>query len=204
VPHSLDRKLVALITGASSGMGMNAALTLLRRDMIVYGSARRVERMKDIVDRGGHILSMDVTQHMSVKAGVEQILAEQGHIDILINAAGYGQYGAIEDVPIEDAQRQLEVNLFGYARPIQMVLPHMRAQRFGKIINITSVGGKIYTPMGGWYHASKFAVEGYSDVLRLEVKPFGIDVIVIEPGLIESEWGGIAIREAERLSSKGA
>src|ERR1700694_1327968 len=99
---------------------------------------------------------------------------------------------------------QLEINLFGYARLIQMVLPHMRTQNFGKIINITSVGGKIYTPMVGWYHASKFAAEGYSDVLRLEVKPFGIDVVVIEPGGIESEWGGIAIREAERLSGKGA
>lgn len=199
-----NRKLVALVTGASSGMGRNIALAMLRGGYVVYGTARRVERMEQIVTEGGHALGMDVADQASVKAGVEQLIAEQGRIDILVNAAGYGQYGAIEDVPLEDAHRQLEINLFGYARLIQMVLPHMRAQRFGKILNITSVGGKIYTPMGGWYHASKFAVEGYSDVLRLEVKPFGIDVVVIEPAIIESEWGDIAIREAERLSGKGA
>jgi NAD(P)-dependent dehydrogenase (short-subunit alcohol dehydrogenase family) len=158
--------------------------------------------MEDLVTEGGHAIGMDVTDQASVKAGVERLLAEQGHIDILINAAGYGQYGALEDVPMEDAHRQLETNLFGTARLIQLVLPYMRAQKFGKIFNVTSVGGKIYTPMGGWYHTSKFAMEGYSDVLRLEVKPFGIDVIVIEPGGTASEWGGIAIREAQRISGK--
>jgi len=204
VAHRPNRKLVALITGASSGMGRNIALAMLKEGYMVYGAARRLERMEGIVTEGGHALGMDVTDQASVKAGVDQLIEEQGHIDILVNAAGYGQYGAIEDVPLADAHRQLEINLFGCARLIQMVLPHMRAQKFGKIFNITSVGGKIYTPMGGWYHTSKFAVEGYSDVLRLEVKPFGIDVVVIEPGTIDSEWAGIAIREAERLSGKGA
>jgi NAD(P)-dependent dehydrogenase (short-subunit alcohol dehydrogenase family) len=204
VAHRPDRKLVALVTGASSGLGRNIALALLREGYIVYGAARRVQLMKDIAAAGGHTLGMDVADQTSVKAAFERLIAAQGHIDILVNAAGYGQYGAIEDVPLEDAHRQLEVNLFGYARLIQAALPHMRAQKFGKIFNITSVGGKIYTPMGGWYHAAKFAVEGYSDVLRLEVKPFGVDVVVIEPGLIESEWGSIAIREAERISGKGA
>jgi NAD(P)-dependent dehydrogenase (short-subunit alcohol dehydrogenase family) len=198
-----DRKLVALITGASSGIGKNAALSLLAEDYIVYGAARRVKRIEDIVARGGHAIEMDITDQASVEAGVDQVLAEQKHIDILINAAGYGQYGAIEDVPLEDAHRQLETNLFGNARLIQLVLPYMRAQKFGKIFNVTSVGGKIYTPMGGWYHTSKFAMEGYSDVLRLEVKPFGIDVIVIEPGGTASEWGSIAIREAQRVSGAG-
>jgi len=140
---------------------------------------------------------MDVTDDASVEAGVEQVIAAQGHIDILINAAGYGQYGAIEDIPMEDAHRQLEINLFGYARLIQMVLPHMRTQNFGKIINITSVGGKIYTPMVGWYHASKFAAEGYSDVLRLEVKPFGIDVVVRA-----LNQNGVVLRSVKQSASR--
>jgi NAD(P)-dependent dehydrogenase (short-subunit alcohol dehydrogenase family) len=195
---------VALVTGASSGIGKSIALALLKNGHVVYGAARRVSQMQEIVAAGGHALRVDVTDDASVAAGVHQLLDEQGRVDILVNAAGYGQYGAIEDIPIEDAHRQLEVNLFGGARLIQKLLPHMRSQRSGKIINLTSVGGKIYTPMGGWYHASKFATEGYSDVLRLEVKPLGIDVIVIEPGIIATGWGDIAIEEAQRLSGTGA
>ena len=195
---------VALVTGASSGIGKSIALALLGEGHIVYGAARRVGQMAEVIAAGGHALGMDVTDDRSIATGVDQILAERGRIDILINAAGYGQYGAIEDMPIEDAHRQFDVNLFGGARLIQKVLPHMRSQGFGKIVNVTSVGGKIYTPMGGWYHSSKFAMEGYSDVLRLETKPFGIDVIVIEPGIIATEWGGIAVEEAQRLSGKGA
>lgn len=198
-----SHNLIALVTGASSGIGKSIALALLKERHVVYGAARRLEQMEEIISAGGHVLGMDITDGASVAGGIDQLLAEQGRVDILINAAGYGQYGAIEDIPIEDAHRQLDVNLFGCARLVQKVLPHMRAQSFGKIVNVTSVGGKIYTPMGGWYHASKFAMEGYSDVLRLEVKPFGIDVIVIEPGIIATEWGGIAVEEAERLSGKG-
>jgi NAD(P)-dependent dehydrogenase (short-subunit alcohol dehydrogenase family) len=195
---------VALVTGASSGIGKSIALALLKEGHVVYGAARRVGQMDEIVAAGGRALNVDVTDEVGVAASIEQLIAEQGHIDILINAAGYGQYGAIEDMPIGDAHRQMDVNLFGGARFIQRVLPHMRSRGFGKIVNVTSVGGKIYTPMGGWYHASKFAMEGYSDVLRLEVRSFGIDVVVIEPGIIATEWGDIALKEAERLSSKGA
>ena len=123
---------------------------------------------------------MDVTDDESLQSGVKHILAEQGRIDVLVNAAGYGSYGALEDVPLAEARDQFEVNVFGAARLTQLVLPHMRAQRSGTIINITSMGGKIYTPLGGWYHATKFALEALSDCLRLEVKPFGINVVVME------------------------
>jgi short-subunit dehydrogenase len=109
-----------------------------------------------------------------------------------VNNAGYGSYGAVEDVPMSDARQQIEVNVFGAARMAQLVIPHMRAQNFGRIINVTSIGGKLATPLGGWYHASKFALEGLSDSLRNEVAQFGIDVVVIEPGGVKSEWGDIA------------
>ncbi|MDR5877758.1 SDR family NAD(P)-dependent oxidoreductase [Caballeronia sp. LZ032] len=175
---------VALVTGASSGIGKSIALALLKEGYIVYGAARRADQLAPIQAAGGRVLYMDITDKAAVDAGVAQVLNEQPRIDVLINAAGYGQYGALEDIPMDDAHRQFDVNVFGTARLIQKVLPKMREQAASKIVNVTSVGGKIYTPMGGWYHASKFALEGYSDVLRLETRPFGIDVIVIEPGII--------------------
>jgi NAD(P)-dependent dehydrogenase (short-subunit alcohol dehydrogenase family) len=184
-------------------MGHDFALRLLAEGYIVYAAARRVERMQDIADRGGHILSMDVTDDASISAGVEQMLAESGRIDVLVNAAGYGQYGAIEDVPLDLGRRQFEVNLFGLARVTQLCLPHMRDRSFGRIVNISSIGGRITTPLGGWYHASKFALEGWSDTLRNEVRAFGIEVIVIEPGGVESEWNDIATKEAQRISGNG-
>jgi NAD(P)-dependent dehydrogenase (short-subunit alcohol dehydrogenase family) len=199
----ISSRPVALITGASSGMGRDFALRLLREGYVVYGAARRVDRMQDIVSAGAVSLAMDVTDDTSMVAGVETVIRDHGRIDVLINNAGYGQYGAIEDVPIDLARRQMEVNLFGLARLTQLCLPHMRARKSGRIFNISSIGGKIYTPLGGWYHASKFALEGWSDVLRNEVRPFGIDVVVIEPGGIQSEWSGIASQEAERLSANG-
>lgn len=198
------QRKVALITGASSGMGRDFALRLIAEGYIVYGAARRTDRMQDIVDKGGTALAMDLTDETSLVAGVERIISDEGRIDVLINNAGYGQYGAIEDVPIELARLQFEVNLFGLARLTQLCLPHMRAQKSGRIVNISSIGGKINTPLGGWYHASKFALEGWSDVLRNEVRSFGINVIVIEPGGIASEWSGIAGDEAKRHSERGA
>jgi short-subunit dehydrogenase len=195
---------VALITGASSGMGKDFSLRLLDEGYIVYGVARRIERMSDIEGAGGHIIKLDITDDSSIVATVDQIIKEQGRIDVLINNAGYGSYGAIEDVPIEEAKRQFEVNIFGLARLTQLVLPHMRKNNFGKIINISSIGGKIYSPLGGWYHATKHALEGLSDCLRFETKQFGIDVIIIEPGGIESEWGGIALNAAMECSGSTA
>ena len=194
---------VALITGASAGMGKDFALRLLKEGYIVYGGARRVEQMADIVAAGGHALALDVTDDASARTAVERVLGDTGRIDVLINNAGYGQYGAVEDVPIAEGRRQFEVNLFGLALMTQLVLPQMRRQQSGRIFNISSIGGKLALPLGGWYHASKFAVEGFSDALRQEVGRFGIDVVVIEPGGIASEWSGIAVSEAKRNSGTG-
>jgi short-subunit dehydrogenase len=123
--------------------------------------------------------------------GIERIIAEQGRIDVLVNNAGYGSYGAVEDVPLEEARRQFEVNLFGLARLVQLVTPHMREQKSGRIINISSIGAVIYEPFGAWYHATKFAVDGFSDSLRVELRPFGIDVVLIHPAGIITEWNEI-------------
>ena len=148
-------------------------------------------------------LEIDVTDPASARAGMEKIIGETGRIDVLVNNAGYGSYGAIEDVPSDEARAQFDVNVFGAAELIRLVLPHMRAQRSGTIVNISSIGGKVYTPLGGWYHASKFALEALSDSLRMEVKQFGIDVVIIEPGGIASEWGGITADNLAKASSTG-
>lgn len=187
-------KKVVLVTGASSGIGRETALFLAKYNYKykVYGVARRMDKLQELNSLGVTTLPMDVTDELSVKNAIGEIIKREGTIDVLVNNAGYGEYGAIEDVPIEDARYQMEVNVFGLARVTQMVLPYMREQKSGSIVNISSIGGKIANPLGGWYHASKFAVEALSDSLRLEVKQFGINVIVIEPGGIKSEWGGIA------------
>lgn len=193
-------KKVALVTGASAGIGAATARLLAQSGYTVYGVARRVDKMAGLRDLGIKTIAMDVADDASMVKAVDHIIAEQGRIDVLVNNAGFGSYGAVEDVPMEDARYQLEVNVIGLARLCQLVLPHMREQHFGKIVNITSIGGKMATPLGGWYHASKFAVEGLSDSLRLEVKPFGVDVIIIEPGGVKTEWGGIAFDSAEKTS----
>ncbi|MBA4851416.1 oxidoreductase [Emticicia sp. BO119] len=180
-----------LVTGASSGIGKATAIYLAQNGYKVYGAARRTEKMQGLTTYGIHPIYLDVTKEESLVACVEQMLKEAGKIDILINNAGSGNYGALEDVPIADAKYQMEVNVFGVARLIQLVLPAMRKNHYGKIINISSVGGKMTLPMGAWYHASKFAIEGLSDALRKEVKPFGIDVIVIEPGGVKSEMSAL-------------
>jgi short-subunit dehydrogenase len=195
-----NMKKVALVTGASAGIGAATARLLAQCGYTVYGVARRIDKMEALNDLGIKTIAMDVADDVSMVMAVEQIINEQGRIDILVNSAGFGSYGAVEDVSMEDARYQLEVNVIGLARLCQLVLPHMREQHFGKIINITSIGGKMATPLGGWYHASKFAVEGLSDSMRLEVKPFGVDVIIIEPGGVKTEWGGIAFDSAEKTS----
>jgi NAD(P)-dependent dehydrogenase (short-subunit alcohol dehydrogenase family) len=194
----------ALVTGASSGIGEATALKLHELGYTVYGAARRAERLQQLASRGIRPLAMDVTDDDSMRAGVEQIVAETGRLDVLVNNAGYGSYGAIEDVPLDEARRQFDVNVFGAMRLTQLVLPHMREQRSGTVVNISSMGGKIHTPLGGWYHGTKFAVEALSDCLRLEVKPFGIDVVVIEPGSIKTEWGEIAAEALLAASGSGA
>jgi NAD(P)-dependent dehydrogenase (short-subunit alcohol dehydrogenase family) len=185
-------KKVALITGASSGIGKETAKLLVQQGYIVYGAARRIEKMLDLEQEGVKLLTMDVTDEASMTEGVNQILQTEGRIDVLLNNAGYGSYGALEDVPLSEARYQFEVNIFGMARLTQLVLPQMRIQVCGRIINVSSVGGKLGEPHGVWYHATKFAVEGLSDSLRMELKEFGIDVVIIEPGAIITEWAGIA------------
>jgi len=183
---------VALVTGGSSGIGESTARALLAQGFTVYAVARRVDKMAGLAAEGVHTFAMDVTDDASMTAGIARIIDEQGRIDVLVNNAGYGSYGAVEDVPIDEARRQFEVNVFGLARLVQLVTPHMRAQKSGRIINISSIGGKFYEPFGAWYHATKFAVEGFSDSLRMELRPFGIKVVLIEPGPIRTEWNEIA------------
>ena len=193
---------IILITGASSGIGFDAAEAFARQGHRVYAAARRLERMEPLKALGVVPLRMDVTDEASMAEGVRTVLEAEGRIDALVNNAGYGYFGAIENVPLEDARRQLEVNVFGLARLCQLVLPAMREQGSGRIVNISSVAGKAVLYFGGWYHVSKYSVEALSDALRMEVKPFGIDVALIEPGGIRTNWGIIA---ADHLaeSSKG-
>lgn len=186
-------KKVILVTGASSGIGKETAMQLCSEGHQLYVAARRVEKMKDLESQGAVALKMDVTDEESMKNAVEKIIEEQGRIDVLVNNAGYAIYGAVEDTAIEDARRQFEVNLFGLARLTQLVLPFMRKLKSGKIINMSSMGGKMYTPLGAWYHATKHAVEGWSDCLRLELKEFNIDVVIIEPGIIKTEFGDVML-----------
>jgi NAD(P)-dependent dehydrogenase (short-subunit alcohol dehydrogenase family) len=183
---------VAIVTGASSGIGHATAIRLKDAGFTVYAGARRVEKMKDLADAGIHPVDLDVTDDASMVRLVDRVDAETGRIDVLVNNAGYGAFGALEDVPNAEGRRQFDVNVFGLARMTQLVLPHMRAQKSGRIINMSSMGGRIYEPLGSWYHATKFAVEGMSDSLRLEVSPFGIHVVLIEPGGMNTEWGAIA------------
>jgi len=190
--QSRSAQRVALVTGASAGIGKAIVRRLLRDGWRVYGAARRVEKMRDIESEGAAILSLDVTDEESRQAAVRDLLAAEGRIDALANNAGYGSYGAIEDVPLSEARRQFEVNVFGLARLTQLVLPSMREAGSGRIVNISSMGGRIWMPVGGWYHATKHAVEVLSDALRVETRPFGISVVVVQPGAIESEWAGIA------------
>ena len=195
---------VALVTGASSGIGEASALRLQTLGYTVYGAARRTDRLQALKEHGIRPLEMDVTDDESMRAGMTRIVSETGRIDVLVNNAGYGSYGALEDVSMDEARRQFEVNVFGAARLAQLALPYMRHQHSGTIVNITSMGGKIHTPLGSWYHGTKFALEAVSDCLRLETKPFGINVVVIEPGGIRTEWGSIAANHLRDTSLDGA
>ena len=190
-----------MITGASSGIGYDSAVRLAGEGHKVYGAARRVERMESLREHGVVPLKMDVTDEASVVAGVAAVIGAEGRIDVLVNNAGFGYFGAVENVSMDEARRQLDVNVFGMARLTQLVLPYMRQQHSGRIINISSIAGRMVFYFGGWYHVSKYAVEALSDALRMEVQPFGIDVVLIEPGGIKTNWGIIA---AEHLSASSA
>jgi NAD(P)-dependent dehydrogenase (short-subunit alcohol dehydrogenase family) len=192
-----------LVTGASSGIGEETVKGLLAAGHGVYAGARRVDRMRELEKAGARLLSLDVTDDTSMINAVDTILREKGRIDVLVNNAGYGSFGALEDVPLDEGRRQFEVNIFGLARLTQLVLPTMRAQRAGRIVNVSSVSGKIGEPFGSWYHASKHALEGLSDSLRMELRPFGIDVVIIQPGSTRTAWGGIARDSLTRHSGEG-
>lgn len=184
-------KKVVLITGASAGMGKDAAIRLIKEGYVVYGAARRLAQMDDLVALGGHAIQMDILDEQAIDNTVQRIMEEQGRLDVLINNAGYAVWGAVETISMEDARRQFDVNIFGLASLTKKVIPIMRAQKSGKIINLSSMGGRMYTPYGAWYHATKHALEGWSDCLRVELKEFGIDVVIIEPGAINTEFGEV-------------
>lgn len=193
---------VILITGASSGIGYEAAVILSKQGHKIYGAARRVDLMQPLCELGIVQVRLDITDEASIEACVKTVMDAEGRIDVLVNNAGYGYLGAIENVPMAEARRQLEVNLFGLARLTQLVLPSMRAHHFGRIINTSSIAGKGVILFGGWYNVSKFSIEAFSDALRMETKPFGIDVCIVEPSGIKTAWGIIAADNLE-TSSRG-
>jgi NAD(P)-dependent dehydrogenase (short-subunit alcohol dehydrogenase family) len=182
----------ALVTGASTGIGFETAIALKAAGFTVYAGARRLEKMEPLTVHGIMVLSLDVTSEESMASAVASVEKAHGRVDVLVNNAGYGSYGSLEEVPLDEGRRQFEVNVMGLARMTQLVIPGMRRARSGRIINVSSIGGKIYEPLGAWYHGTKFAVEGMSDSLRLELRPHGIDVVIIEPSGTDSEWGTIA------------
>ncbi len=197
-------KKVIIISGASTGIGFATLETFVRQGHVVYGGARKETDLRRIERAGGHAVTMEMAEYSTLEKAVKYIMNRENRIDVLFNNAGYGLYGSVEDVPLEAAKHQLEVNLFGLARLTQLVLPHMRSQSSGTIINTSSIAGKIYTPLGAWYHASKHALEGWSDSLRLEVRQFGIHVVLIEPGAIQTPWGKLAADNILKYSSNSA
>jgi NAD(P)-dependent dehydrogenase (short-subunit alcohol dehydrogenase family) len=192
-----------LVTGCASGIGRATALRLARAGRRVYASARRVEAIEDLRRAGCRVLALDVCDEASMRAAVEAVEKEEGAVGALVNNAGYSQSGAVESVPIEQVRRQFETNVFGLIRLTQLALPGMRRQRFGRIVNLSSMGGKLTFPGGGVYHATKHAVEALSDALRFEVAGFGIDVVVIEPGLIRSGVGDAAAESVGAAAGEG-
>lgn len=197
-------KKVILITGASSGMGKETARKLIQQGHSVYTVARRIDLMQDLKTMGGYPMQMDVTNEDDIEKIVNTIIQKESKIDVLWNNAGYGLYGSVEDVPLAEARKEMEVNVFGMAAVTQKVVPHMRKQNAGLIINTSSMGGKMYFPLGAWYHASKHAVEGLSDCLRLELKQFNIKVVVLEPGFIATEFGAVLIDNFSKIPEQSA
>ncbi len=200
----MDAGTVSVDTGASSGIGHAIAATLIRAGHTVYGLARRVDRMADLAELGGRPRGVDLTEPAATERVITEIIAEHGQIDVLINNAGAGLYGAVEDVPLDAARQAFELNVITAARLTQLVLPGMRRQRAGRIVMISSIGGVISLPLGGWFHATKHALEGLTDSLRQEVAGFGIAVVVIEPGLVRSEFQDGTPDQLQRYSGDGA
>jgi NAD(P)-dependent dehydrogenase (short-subunit alcohol dehydrogenase family) len=189
-----------LVTGCSSGIGRATAVRLARSGRTVYATARSLAAIADLESRGCRLLRLDVTDEVSMAAAVGEVESAHGAVGVLVNNAGYGEYGVIEEVPIERVRRQFETNVFGLARMCQLVLPAMRVAGAGRIVNVSSMGGRLVFPGGGYYHATKHAVEAISDALRPELRPFGIAVIVVEPGMIRTEFGAVALHTLDRTA----
>lgn len=184
---------VVLITGCSSGIGRAAAEGFTARGWTVYATARNVDALEPLVSKGCRTLALDVTDEQSMERAVRSIEAEYGSVNVLVNNAGYGQQGAIEETSIERFRRQFETNVFGAVRMCQLVLPAMRERGRGRIVMVSSMGGRLTFPGGGAYHASKYALEAISDVLRFEVAKFGVSVVIVEPGLVATPYGDTAL-----------
>jgi NADP-dependent 3-hydroxy acid dehydrogenase YdfG len=193
-----------LITGCSSGIGHATAARLAGHGWNVYASARRPETLSDLEAKGCKTLALDVSDEASMEAAVAQVTEAEGAVGVLINNAGYSQSGAVETVPMEQARKQFETNVFGLLRLTQLVLPGMRERAWGKVVNISSMGGRLTFPGGGLYHATKYSVEAISDALRFELRGFGVDVIVIEPGLIITNFGEVASASVQDAGDRGA
>ncbi len=198
-----DVSKAVLITGCSSGIGRATAERLAGRGWTVYATARRPESIADLEERGCRTLALDVTDEESMRAAVGAVEEREGAVGALVNNAGYSQSGAVETVPLEQVRRQFETNVFGLVRMCQLVLPAMRRQRWGRIVNVSSMGGKLTFPGGGFYHATKHAVDALTDALRFEVKGFGIDAIIIQPGLIMTNFGDAAVGSMEGATGGG-
>ena len=191
-----------LITGCSSGIGWATAERLVDVGWKVYATARNVEKIAPLEQRGCQLLPLDLTDEDSMRLAVDEVERREGAVGVLVNNAGYSQSGAVEAVPMEKVRRQFETNVFGLARMCQLVLPGMRRQGYGRIVNVSSMGGKLTFPGGGYYHATKHAVEALSDALRFEVEGFGVKVSVIEPGLIRTGFADTALGSMDDLNGE--
>ena len=198
------RSVPVLITGCSSGIGRAAAISLHAAGLTVYATARQVDSLAGLARQGIRTLALDVTDEASMTAAVAAIEDAAGPVGVLVNNAGYGLYGPVEQLPMDEIRRQFETNFFGLVRLTQLVLPGMRRRGRGRILNVSSMGGRITLPGGAFYHASKYAVEGLSDALRMEVAQFGIDVVLIEPGPVKTPWNDVAAASLSSAAPAGA
>ena len=201
---SQNKQKVVLITGTALGIGKSTAEYLIDKGHIVYGGDILIEENLYLNDIGGTALEMDVTNQDHIDNAVTQIISEHGRIDVLVNNAGLGVYGAIEDVSMEDIYYQYDVNLFGLARVTKAVLPYMREKESGTIINISSVLGETYGPLAGWYLSTKHALEGWSDALRVELKKFDIDVVIVQPGAINTNFSNVTKTYMDKYRTNSA
>jgi NADP-dependent 3-hydroxy acid dehydrogenase YdfG len=199
-----ERSEAVLLTGCSSGIGRASALRLARAGRTVYATARDPDTLEALAQAGCRTLALDVTDEDSMRAAVAHVEQAEGAVGVLVNNAGYSQSGAIETVPIEAVRRQFETNVLGVVRLTQLVLPGMRAQRWGRIVNVGSMGGRLTFPGGGYYHATKYALEAISDALRFEVRGFGVGVTLLEPGLITTEFGHAALASITETTAEQA